>query len=70
MFIGGFLGGIGGDAYGRRIVILWSLMINAVSAFLSAAAPDLASLILCRTLAGIGPFYDLLIDLSIDLMDL
>ncbi|OQR82850.1 synaptic vesicle glycoprotein [Achlya hypogyna] len=54
MLVGGFVGGVAGDAYGRRPVVLVNLAINAISAFLSAMAPSIAWLIVFRTFAGVG----------------
>lgn len=51
---GGLMGGLMGDAYGRRPVLLVTLAINAASAFLSALSPSVGWLILFRTLAGVG----------------
>lgn len=54
MLVGGFLGGVLGDVYGRKPVLLTTLAINASSAFLSAFSPSIYWLILFRTLAGVG----------------
>jgi MFS family permease len=51
---GGLLGGLMGDTYGRRPVLLVTLAINAASAFLSALSQSVGWLILFRTLAGVG----------------
>ncbi|RLN99163.1 hypothetical protein DYB28_006725, partial [Aphanomyces astaci] len=54
MLVGGLVGGVMADAYGRRPIVLLNLGINAVSALLSALSPSLNWLILFRCLAGIG----------------
>uniref|UniRef100_M4BP65 Major facilitator superfamily (MFS) profile domain-containing protein n=1 Tax=Hyaloperonospora arabidopsidis (strain Emoy2) TaxID=559515 RepID=M4BP65_HYAAE len=54
MFGGGLLGGVAGDIYGRKPVLLATLAINAVAAFLSALSTSVAWLTFFRTLAGIG----------------
>ncbi|CAI5719267.1 unnamed protein product [Hyaloperonospora brassicae] len=51
---GGLLGGVAGDLYGRKPVLLTTLAINAVAAFLSALSTSVYWLILFRALAGIG----------------
>jgi|AntAceMinimDraft_12_1070368.scaffolds.fasta_scaffold79248_2 MFS family permease len=58
IFAGGFVGALGwglvGDRFGRRTALAVAMFINALFALLSAAAPDFATLVLCRTLAGVG----------------
>lgn len=54
MICGGFLGGLLGDIYGRKPVLLTALAINASSAFLSALAGSVNWLIFFRLMAGLG----------------
>lgn len=54
MLAGGFFGGVLGDVYGRKPVLLTTLAINAASAFLSAFSTSIYWLIFFRTLAGLG----------------
>ena len=48
------LGGVLGDIYGRKPVLLTNLSINAISAFLSAFSTSIYWLIFFRALAGLG----------------
>ncbi|TMW68086.1 hypothetical protein Poli38472_007758 [Pythium oligandrum] len=54
MLGGGFLGGIFGDIYGRKPVLLTTLTINAMAAFLSAFSTSIYWLIFFRSVAGLG----------------
>ncbi|CAI5720756.1 hypothetical protein KXD40_007479 [Peronospora effusa] len=54
MLGGGLIGGITGDIYGRKPVLLTTLAINAIAAFLSAFSPNITWLIFFRALAGLG----------------
>ncbi|KAF0701059.1 Aste57867_8505 [Aphanomyces stellatus] len=54
MLVGGLIGGVMADHYGRRPIVLLNLAINSISALLSALSPSIHWLILFRTLAGIG----------------
>ncbi|RLN15364.1 hypothetical protein BBJ28_00007888 [Nothophytophthora sp. Chile5] len=54
MLCGGLVGGVAGDLYGRKPVLLTTLAINALAAFLSALSPNIYWLIFFRTIAGIG----------------
>ncbi|TYZ61593.1 hypothetical protein PybrP1_011008 [[Pythium] brassicae (nom. inval.)] len=54
MLVGGIFGGMLGDIYGRKPVLLTTLAINAGAAFLSAFSASIYWLILFRTLAGVG----------------
>ncbi|CAH0482861.1 unnamed protein product [Peronospora belbahrii] len=54
MLAGGFLGGLAGDIYGRKPVILTTLALNAIAAFLSAFSPTISWLIFFRAVAGLG----------------
>ncbi|RLN50028.1 hypothetical protein BBJ29_009851, partial [Phytophthora kernoviae] len=54
MLCGGLVGGVAGDLYGRKPVLLTTLAINAVAAFLSAFSPNIYWLIFFRAVAGLG----------------
>ena len=58
IFAGGFVGALGwglvSDRFGRRAALVLAMAINALFALLSAAATNFTTLVLCRTLAGIG----------------
>ncbi|KAG7389091.1 hypothetical protein PHYBOEH_007622 [Phytophthora boehmeriae] len=54
MLCGGLVGGVAGDVYGRKPVLLTTLAINAVAAFLSAFSPNIYWLIFFRAMAGLG----------------
>lgn len=54
MLLGGMLGGVLGDHYGRKPVLLTTLAINAAAAFLSAFSTSIYWLILFRAIAGLG----------------
>jgi len=54
MLCGGMVGGVAGDLYGRKPVLLTTLAINAIAAFLSAFAPNIYWLIFFRAIAGLG----------------
>ncbi|GMF15766.1 unnamed protein product [Phytophthora lilii] len=54
MLGGGLVGGVAGDLYGRKPVLLTTLAINAIAAFLSAFSPNIYWLIFFRAMAGLG----------------
>jgi len=54
MMIGGYLWGTMADHYGRRKIVVYSLLFNSVFAALSALMPNLWTTVLCRFLSGIG----------------
>lgn len=54
MLGGGLVGGVAGDLYGRKPVLLITLAINAIAAFLSAFSPTIYWLIFFRAMAGLG----------------
>ncbi|KAG6587039.1 putative synaptic vesicle glycoprotein [Phytophthora cinnamomi] len=54
MLGGGLVGGVAGDLYGRKPVLLTTLAINATAAFLSAFSPNIYWLIFFRAMAGLG----------------
>lgn len=54
MLGGGMFGGVAGDFYGRKPVLLVTLAINAVAAFLSAFSPNIYWLITFWAIAGLG----------------
>ncbi|ETK75627.1 hypothetical protein F441_18148 [Phytophthora nicotianae CJ01A1] len=54
MLGGGLVGGVAGDLYGRKPVLLVTLAINAIAAFLSAFSPNVYWLIFFRATAGLG----------------
>lgn len=54
MFIGTVVFGVGSDWFGRRTAFMWMLIVYSLLTFLGAFAPDAASLIVLRGLAGIG----------------
>ncbi|KAK1946786.1 Synaptic vesicle 2-related protein [Phytophthora citrophthora] len=54
MLGGGLVGGVAGDFYGRKPVLLTTLAINAIAAFLSAFSPNIYWLIFFRAMAGVG----------------
>ncbi|KAG3115323.1 hypothetical protein PI124_g1292 [Phytophthora idaei] len=54
MLGGGLVGGVAGDLYGRKPVLLVTLAINAIAAFLSAFSPNVYWLIFFRAMAGLG----------------
>ncbi|KAG7384350.1 hypothetical protein PHYPSEUDO_002757 [Phytophthora pseudosyringae] len=54
MLGGGLVGGVAGDVYGRKPVLVTTLAINAVAAFLSAFSPNIYWLIFFRATAGLG----------------
>lgn len=54
MLGGGLVGGVAGDLYGRKPVLLMTLAINAIAAFMSAFSPNIYWLIFFRALAGLG----------------
>jgi MFS family permease len=54
MFIGGILGMILGDKFGRRLLMLASLLLNGVAGLCAAVSSTLWWMTLFRFLAGIG----------------
>ncbi|CAA2969717.1 organic cation carnitine transporter 7-like [Olea europaea subsp. europaea] len=54
MLIGAYSWGIISDNYGRRIGLLSVAAVTSLFALLSAFAPNYISLVVCRTVAGIG----------------
>ena len=54
MLFGGLVAGFLSDEYGRKMILLYSLAINAVSGFFCGFVPDIEYLIVFRVLAGIG----------------
>mmetsp|Transcript_28653 Transcript_28653/g.91396 ORF Transcript_28653/g.91396 Transcript_28653/m.91396 type:complete len:211 (-) Transcript_28653:413-1045(-) len=54
MLLGGVLLGLLGDLLGRKRSLAWALALNAVFGGLSAAARHVPTLLLLRTLAGVG----------------
>jgi MFS family permease len=54
MLVGGLTVGTLGDSLGRRPMLLAGLCTNCFSGLLSAVAPDVVSLSLCRLVAGFG----------------
>jgi MFS family permease len=54
MLFGGIFGGYISDSLGRKRVLLWCLLLNALAGFLSAFSPNIATLIVFRVIAGLG----------------
>lgn len=54
MMIGGAIGGVLGDRYGRRTALLWSVITFAVLTLAVAYANSIATLAILRFLAGVG----------------
>lgn len=54
MLFGGLLCGILSDRIGRKPCLLYSLALNTVAGLASAFTPNIAWLIVCRVVAGIG----------------
>ena len=54
MLFGGFLCGYASDIVGRRPCLKYSLMLNTIAGFASAAAPDINTLIATRVFGGLG----------------
>ncbi|WP_334072797.1 MULTISPECIES: MFS transporter [Paenibacillus] len=54
MAVGAAFAGIMADKYGRRAVLLWTLLIFSIASGLSAAATSFAVLLLLRFIAGFG----------------
>ncbi|GIO87365.1 MFS transporter [Paenibacillus faecis] len=54
MAVGAAIAGIMADKYGRRAVLLWTLLIFSIASGLSAAATSFAVLLLLRFIAGFG----------------
>ncbi|CAK4630902.1 unnamed protein product [Aphanomyces euteiches] len=54
MLVGGLVGGVLADKFGRRPIVLLNLAINAISALFSAVSPTISALIFFRTCAGFG----------------
>src|SRR5262245_34258129 len=54
MMIGGAIGGVLGDRYGRRTALLWSVITFAVLTLAVAFANSIATLAILRFLAGVG----------------
>lgn len=54
MMVGGYVWGSLADHYGRRRIVMQSLLVNSIFSFLSAFAPNLSLLVLLRFLSGIG----------------
>ncbi len=56
-FAGGIFGLLGGyltDRFGRRLVLTWSILLYAVSAFVAGFSTSLGMLLVCRCLVFIG----------------
>merc|ERR1712157_174090 len=54
MLVGGLVTGVVGDGLGRRPMLLCGLLINTISGFMAAMAPNLYVICLCRFGAGLG----------------
>lgn len=54
MLFGGLLCGILSDSIGRKPCLLYSLTLNTIAGLASAFTPNIAWLIVCRVMAGIG----------------
>ncbi|OQR84826.1 synaptic vesicle glycoprotein [Achlya hypogyna] len=54
MLIGGILGTVLGDQYGRRVLMIASLALNACSGLCAAISPSLSWMVAFRLLAGVG----------------
>lgn len=54
MLFGGLLCGVLSDAIGRKPCLMYSLILNLVAGLASAFTPNIAWLIVCRVVAGVG----------------
>ena len=54
MLIGGFIWGNLGDTYGRKVILITAMFVNAMCGFASSLSQDKITFFVLRFLSGIG----------------
>ena len=54
MLVGGYLWGSLADRWGRRNILIWSLLVNGIGNLASSASQVFWLFLLCRFVSGVG----------------